>query len=65
VLYRWWGYIVGNGVQLPILQESLDRERLRLEEVLKAAIEARKSNNKALSDAITGAAAVQQLNWRI
>jgi hypothetical protein len=44
------------------LQESLDRERLRLEEVLKAEIKARKSNNNALSDAIAGAAASAAAN---
>eukprot|EP00775_Hariotina_reticulata_P002961 gene2961-3246_t len=44
------------------MEESLDRERLRLEEVLKAEIKARKSNNKALSDAIRGSAASAAAN---
>jgi hypothetical protein len=39
------------------LQESLDRERVKLEEVLKAEIKARKHHDKALADGMAAAEA--------
>jgi hypothetical protein len=39
------------------LQESLDRERVKLEEVLKAEIKARKHHDKALADGLAAAEA--------
>jgi hypothetical protein len=42
---------------LCVLQESLDRERVKLEEVLKAEIKARKHHDKALADGLAAAEA--------
>jgi hypothetical protein len=39
------------------VQESLDRERVKLEEVLKAEIKARKHHDKALADGLAAAEA--------
>lgn len=38
------------------MQESLDRERVKLEDVLKAEIKARKNHDSALESAVTAAA---------